>query len=318
MADFLTYRFPGASSVEMAGSLVAIDGIEEFNGFVMSNFEGNAFVGFVPSTELEKTILSSKKTPFVIDKESYLAQAEKYIAHFKSSKLQKAILSRVKKVTTQLSPLNFYNELTLKYPNAFCYLIQSAEFGTWVGACPEQLMKWENGEGSTISLAGTKATTDTSSWGQKELEEQALVTNFIAQTLKANTVSVEIGQQTEHIAGPVKHLVTHFNFKCAAENRTKIIHSLHPTPAVSGFPVKEALTLIAATEEHQREFYAGIIGVVSPSNCNLYVNLRCCQLIENDAFLYIGGGLTKDSVPEDEWNETENKALTLLNVLQNK
>ena len=45
------------------------------------------------------------------------------------------------------------------------------------------------------------------------------------------------------------------------------------------------------------------------------MNLRCCQIQKGNAYLYLGGGFTKDSNPLDEWNETENKSRTLLNVM---
>ena len=48
----------------------------------------------------------------------------------------------------------------------------------------------------------------------------------------------------------------------------------------------------------------------------IYVNLRCCQIQNGAAYLYLGGGFTKDSIPELEWQETENKSKTLLNILQ--
>ncbi len=31
--------------------------------------------------------------------------------------------------------------------------------------------------------------------------------------------------------------------------------------------------------------------------------------------IYIGGGITKDSIPEDEWYETVNKTMTIKNCL---
>jgi isochorismate synthase len=39
------------------------------------------------------------------------------------------------------------------------------------------------------------------------------------------------------------------------------------------------------------------------------------KVLENQLSLYVGGGITADSVPEDEWEETEIKAETLLSVL---
>ena len=96
----------------------------------------------------------------------------------------------------------------------------------------------------------------------------------------------------------------------------QIADKLHPTPAVSGLPQKEAIELIDSIEEHERSLYAGCIGVLG-DRTDLFVNLRCAQLIENEYFLYLGGGFTKDSIAKKEWQETENKSRTLLDILEN-
>jgi isochorismate synthase len=46
------------------------------------------------------------------------------------------------------------------------------------------------------------------------------------------------------------------------------------------------------------------------------VNLRCAQLQENEAFLYLGGGFTVESIPELELDETENKSKTLIACME--
>ena len=80
-------------------------------------------------------------------------------------------------------------------------------------------------------------------------------------------------------------------------------------------PQKEALALINEEEQHNRSLYAGVLGFISAEESKLFVNLRCAQLFEDKAHLYLGGGYTKDSIVENEWTETENKAKTLLKVL---
>jgi isochorismate synthase len=47
----------------------------------------------------------------------------------------------------------------------------------------------------------------------------------------------------------------------------------------------------------------------------LFVNLRCMQLKNKQALVYVGGGVTKDSNPELEWEETVNKTQTMMSVL---
>ena len=95
-----------------------------------------------------------------------------------------------------------------------------------------------------------------------------------------------------------------------------IIENLHPTPAVCGFHTKEALRIIQSTEKHDRQYYSGFLGPVGMENCiSLFVNLRCMRIAGNYLSLFTGAGITKDSVPNKEWKETEMKAVTLLSAI---
>jgi isochorismate synthase len=91
---------------------------------------------------------------------------------------------------------------------------------------------------------------------------------------------------------------------------------LHPTSAVCGMPLENSLEFLQKHEGYDREFYSGYLGPVNVNNnTHIYVNLRCMQLFEGQAIVYAGAGVTVDSVPEDEWKETEMKFNTLLNVI---
>ena len=48
------------------------------------------------------------------------------------------------------------------------------------------------------------------------------------------------------------------------------------------------------------------------------MNLRCTEIFANGVKLYVGGGITKDSIPEKEWEETELKSQTLLFAFEEK
>jgi len=114
----------------------------------------------------------------------------------------------------------------------------------------------------------------------------------------------------------VKHLETNFEFSMKGVEPIVIADKLHPTPAVSGLPRKEAIELINSIEDHDRSLYAGCIGIVGEQT-KLFVNLRCAQYLDQEYFLYLGGGFTKDSESMKEWEETENKSRTLLDILEN-
>lgn len=309
------YRIPGRETVENHGFLSRIDTLDTIDGCVVSNFLGTEFYGF-SENELSIKVLSLEH-PFCISKEEYLIQARHFIERLTSKNIDKAILSRIKKVeNVSLKPFELFQKLCFSYPNAFCYFLESDVLGTWVGASPEQLIQSTEIGAATMALAGTKQSSDTTSWGEKELHEQNFVKQYIEETLKEFAIIDQVSAQEELIAGPVKHLVNYFSFRPLNNSYSTLIQNLHPTPAVSGFPKMEALELIESMEKHQRSIYAGIIGVKNRTSMNLFVNLRCCQFIENTMYLYVGGGFTQNSIPENEWQETENKAKTLLNLLE--
>jgi len=112
--------------------------------------------------------------------------------------------------------------------------------------------------------------------------------------------------------------MTSFEFrqKEIKNNFTELLCKLHPTPSVGGLPIKKALDFIVQNEKHNRAYYAGFLGPINISKKSaIFVNLRCLQLIENEFVLYSGAGITASSVAEKEWEETENKMLTLMNVI---
>ena len=97
----------------------------------------------------------------------------------------------------------------------------------------------------------------------------------------------------------------------------ELIKRLHPTPAVCGLSKIDAYNLIERAEIHDRRYYTGYLGPWGLDNKKqLFVNLRCAEINDKHMYLYVGGGLTGDSVPEKEWEETLQKAKTLMSVIE--
>lgn len=320
MKSHLTYRIPGEEIVRTTGSFVPISDLENFEGFIVSDFEGEHFFAFQEAQEnLAPADEQWSTDPLVVSKDDYLRQAKQFIHSLKEKGMGKAILSRIKEVIVGEGQRDLlFNQLEANYPNAFCYLIECPKLGTWIGATPEKLIYLDEGRASTMALAGTRPTQEINSWENKERTEQVLVTRYISEVLAHFSDEVVVSDRKELVAGPVTHLMHEFNFTLNQWPSPDFLAALHPTPAVSGFPKEQALELIQKIETHERRLYAGIIGWIGKKKTRLFVNLRCAQLIGSKAYLYVGGGLTPESDPDDEWIETENKALTLLNVWQNK
>lgn len=315
----LIYKYPNEDAVyQLKGEFHQLLTGEEPTGFVVTDFLHQQVYLFQQNEAIPQTVHFSKNKPYVISKRDYQIEAQALLNAFSIAHVEKAVYSRVKSVPFDATKAEeLFEQLCIQYPAAFCYVIASEHFGTWIGATPEVLVKSEGKQLETIALAGTHPAAVSSTWTEKESEEHQYVVTAINQTLARNACeNIQKSEAYEVNAGPVVHLKTDFSAEITTNSPWAIAMDLHPTPAVCGTPRMHALDLLLSREMHQRDLYAGIIGWNDQFTSRLFVNLRCAQLIDQKAFLYVGGGFTKDSIPDSEWDETENKARTLINVME--
>ena len=79
-----------------------------------------------------------------------------------------------------------------------------------------------------------------------------------------------------------------------------------------GVPKEKAFQFILEHETTPRTYYTGFLGWLDPQGqTDLYVNLRCMQILLDAFVLYAGGGILSSSQVEDEWQETEKKMGTM-------
>ena len=311
MNSFLKYRIPSQAKVELRGRFLPAGDNPE--GFIVTDSSGRDIYQFV--LEPEKLDLKNEG-PKVISKAEYFEIANEVISELKENQ-GKTVLSRVQDLEFSVDVSAYFEELCREYPKALVYLFAENTLGMWVGATPETLLRREGDSSHSMALAGTKISSDPSEWTSKEVEEHEFVADFIDDIVtKENVSNFNRSERSEMASGPVRHLKTDFSWEADSDTDWSIARELHPTPAVSGMPVNEALDMINRYEVHDRKLYTGIIGLVGEQT-NLFVNLRCAQIVNSKLYLYLGGGFTKDSIAEDEWKETENKAATLINLLKN-
>lgn len=224
--------------------------------------------------------------------------------------------------------LDVFDRLCQRDPQALITLVSTPETGTWMGASPELLVNVNSKSiFKTSALASTQVYqpgTDlkTVLWNQKEIEEQAMVTRYIVNTcFKKVRIREyeEIGPKTFR-AGNLLHLKTDFIIDMAATNfmqlGTVALRLLHPTSAVCGMPMEPALKFLQDREGYDRELYTGYWGPVNvDQETHIYVNLRCMRAGQQEAILYAGAGVTIDSNPVLEWEETVNKMNTMKQVI---
>jgi len=322
------------------------------SGFVFAPFDLSAPAILFPESisdykeietglDFEFNNKSNSERPNSLEKKRHIQLVSKGIDAITTTDLDKVVLSRVEvKAYANDNPITLFKRLYHKYKNAMVYCWYHPKIGLWLGATPELLFKAEGQQLTTISLAGTRAYTanEIPTWTAKELEEQQIVTDFLATQVEPFSVNTKISKVETIRAGNLLHLKTRLVSRLATDSSLKsIIEALHPTPAVCGFPKQKAKAFILQNESYNREFYTGFLGELNlkmtksrntnrrnvennayravKTQSNFYVNLRCMQLKDNQVYIYVGGGITKDSVAENEWEETCNKAKTIDAVL---
>lgn len=237
----------------------------------------------------------------------------------------KVVLSRHRSILTYKFPQQVAEEFFSLTDSTFRYLCYTPETGVWLGSTPELLLEsdGEKGEVRTMALAGTRPADDDTPWDGKNIYEQSIVTEFIAETLKAEGLQVETGELCERPFLNIKHLCTMITAR-GVTDVPALMSELSPTPAVAGYPRDRAIDEINAFETHRRHCYGGYVGIRTGGDYHAYVNLRCCFMapvaFAGEYFgwlcnLYAGGGIVAGSNEEDEWNETGAKTRGLARIL---
>jgi len=348
---FAAYRQPGQKNVELviqASTRLDIlgenDKLIEKKGFAFFPFASSALPAVLIRPDFflsEKNISEEaivriltgvsfsengykKPEPHQASRKEFCEGAEMLVQEIKKGTARKVVLSRVhlQQAEEGFSVVEYFRRLVKIYPNACAYLAYIPHTGLWMGATPELLLQTQQHELNTVSLAGTKKieANNDFQWGSKELDEQKIVSDHIRACMEKYFSEIEVKGPETVIAGPVEHLKT--SFKVSADNKQiaevfdRLLKELQPTPAIAGFPKAAALDLIAKAEKHDRAYYSGFLGPVNLNGkTSLFVNLRCLEVLDKHLALYLGAGITADSDPDAEWEETRLKARTLLNIL---
>ena len=262
--------------------------------------------------------LSERPEEPVISKANYISSVETAINSFDPGHFSKVVLARneVIKKPKDFDPFNLFERLCKHHPHAFRYLLWHPLTGMWIGASPELLLEVNGRELKTMSLAGT-IYGQNKEWTEKEYTEHNIVTEYIKDQLRSVDVSDMWVSETQTVsAGSIKHLQTNILAQMANTRTEDLVVKLHPTPAIAGFPTEEALDFLNKNEKLKRSYFAGYVGLRGESSARLFVNLRCMRVYRNELEFYAGAGITIDSDPESEWEETERKIATIKDLIQ--
>lgn len=320
--------FVKPNQVQLNGVFQSTDELVEFSGqkgFVFSGFYNTKDVVLpFDSCEVIQENWSYEKQYqeriYFSDSEGvgFKNLVQKGINAIVENQFEKVVLSRKIEIPNDtINSIESFKNLVNTYSTAFRYLFYHPQIGLWMGATPEQLVKIKNGEFYTMALAGTQPYSEHIVWGEKEIKEQELVTDFIKNQIEDKVDTIKISDAITHRAGSIVHLKTDISGSIKSSIQPlDLVKALHPTSAVCGMPLQQARSFILEHEGYDRKYYSGYLGEwKGMENSDLFVNLRCCEFLENAVAVYVGCGITKDSIPEHEFIETFNKSRTIVSIL---
>ncbi|WP_269242955.1 isochorismate synthase [Flavobacterium limnophilum] len=331
---FVLYKKPNSNTItglfQQNDSLFEASDFTE-KGFVFASFNGSKTL-LIPENQSEIINVDFQKREIIVSpkedtvsnelaKNNFEFLVAKGIQAIENNQFKKVVLSRKESIDlANFDLINAFENLAQLYPTTFVYCLYHPKIGTWLGATPEQLLKAKGQEFQTIALAGTQKDAGSNEvvWPKKEQEEQQFVTDYIVEKLKNVASEVLVSKPYSLKAGSIWHIKTDISGSLnSSTSLREVALLLHPTPAVCGFPKDKAKAFILQNENYDRTFYTGFLGELNKGDqTDLFVNLRCMEICDSKANLFMGCGITKDSVPEKEWEESCNKSVTMKRVLK--
>ncbi len=262
--------------------------------------------------------------------DDYLQMIRRATEHMKDGPLKKVVLARVSELNFD-NPININYALSLlneQYADCYRFLFEPRPHHAFFGATPELLVGVDGKKITSMGLAGSIKR------GRNNAEDAALAEQILNDPkemfehgLVVDRLRERLDPLTEHLTMPdaptvlklgnIQHLYTPVEGTLkVAEGILPLVEYLHPTPALGGTPRDLALQFIAEYEPAPRGWYAAPIGWIDPSlDGEFGVAIRAAVAQDRRAWLYAGGGIVSDSIPEKEWNETALKFKPMLNAL---
>jgi len=260
----------------------------------------------------------------------YEAAVRKAVEYIHAGDAFQIVLSQRFHTTTQAKPFDIYRALRVVNPSPFMFHLQAGPV-TLVGASPEIMCRVENNEVTVRPLAGTRHR------GATPEEDAKLAADLLADPkeraehimlvdLARNDVGrvAEIGSVAIHDLLTVERYshVMHLSSTVTGQLQSGLtafdaMRASLPAGTLSGAPKVRAMEIIDELEPHRRGPYGGAVGYIDfRGNTDTCIALRTMVILGETAYVQAGAGLVADSNPTAEYQETVNKAMSLMRALE--
>ena len=200
-----------------------------------------------------------------------------------------------------------------------------------IGSSPETLIKVDRGRALTFPIAGSRPRGTTPEEDRHLAEELLadpkersehimlvdLARNDLSRVCDPSTVSVVSLMDIKRFSH-IMHIASTVTGRLAPGASTfDVFTSAFPAGTLSGAPKTSAISIIDRIEGIDRGIYGGTVGYFDFSgNMDMAIAIRTAFIRDHQASVQAGAGIVLDSVPENEWQETRNKAEASVEAVQ--
>jgi menaquinone-specific isochorismate synthase len=245
------------------------------------------------------------------------------LERIRSGALRKIVLARTRRYIASgvLDPVAVLARLAGREARGFRFLIEAGAGHAFLGVTPERLVLRSGRVARSEAVAGTRPRGvdgvadrllgESLLASAKDRREHELVVERVREALAACATSLRVDAEPRLLRlAYVQHLAT----RVQAELRggvgdLDLVRALHPTPAVAGAPVADAVAALRDFEPFDRGLYAGPVGVVSRDGAEIAVAIRSARIEGDTLTAFAGAGIVEGSDPAEEWRETGHKLL---------
>ena len=261
--------------------------------------------------------------------EAFKAGVEKIRAYLQAGDCMQVVPSQRMSCAFDAAPLDFYRALRITNPSPYMYLLDCGDFQV-IGSSPEILARVQGDRVTVRPIAGTRKR------GASPAEDEALAAELLAdeKEIAEHAMLIDLGRNdigrvcrpgTVHITermvierySHVMHIVSNVEGQLApGVDALAVLKATFPAGTLSGAPKIRAMQIIDEIEPERRGVYGGAVGYWSFSgNMDLAIAIRTALIKDGRLYAQAGAGVVYDSLPENEWQETVNKAQALLRAV---
>jgi anthranilate synthase component I len=278
--------------------------------------------------ESAPTIKSQASSEFGED--NFKAAVKKSQQYILDGDIMQVVLSQRMSQKFTAPPLSLYRALRSLNPSPYMFYYDMGDHHV-VGASPEILVRLDDGVVTSRPIAGTRprgktreqdlALADELLADPKERAEHVqlmdLGRNDVGRVAQIGSVKVTDNMMIERYSH-VMHIVSNVEGQLKPGlDAIDVLKATFPAGTVSGAPKVRAMEIIDELEPSKRGIYAGAVGYLGfNGDMDVAIAIRTGVIKDNMLYVQAGAGIVADSVPQSEWDETQNKAKAVLRAAE--